>query len=227
VSIVRDRIQLHPVTWAFLPDTTIAHVRVSAFSQGAADDLKQALNEALQRKATGVILDLRNDPGGLLDEAVGAASQFLKNGNVLEEQDAQGHVTPVPVKPGGVALDVPMVVLINQGTASAAEIVAAALQDGHRAVLMGETTFGTGTVLNQFGLADHSALLLATEEWLTPSGHALWHHGVSPDVEVPLPSAASPLTPETERAMTLAQVEASNDAPLLRAMSSLERAVKS
>jgi carboxyl-terminal processing protease len=163
-------------------------------------------------------LDLRNDPGGLLDEAIGVASQFLKQGNVLLEKDAQGHVTPVPVKPDGQATDVPTVVLINAGTASAAEIVAGALQDAGRATVLGETSFGTGTVLNEFHLSDGSALLLATQEWLTPNGRVIWHQGITPDVPVALPRNATPLLPEAERGMTPAEVQNSGDEELLKAL---------
>jgi len=127
------------------------------------------------------------------------------------------------IQPGMGALDhpaprLPLVVLINQGTASAAEIVAGALQDAHRATLVGETTFGTGTVLNEFHLSDGSVLLLATEEWLTPNGRVIWHQGISPDVAVSLPSTTAPLFPEAERGMTPEPLRASGDEQLLRAL---------
>ena len=122
------------------------------------------------------------------------------------------------VKSKGVATDLPMVVLINAGTASAAEITSGALQDAHRATLVGETTFGTGTVLEQFHLSDGSALLLATEEWLTPAGRVIWHKGIAPDVSVSLPADTAPLLPEAEQGMTPDQLRASGDAQLLRAM---------
>jgi carboxyl-terminal processing protease len=175
---------------------------------------------------TGIILDLRNNPGGLLGEAVSVASQFLKNGNVLLEKDAQGKTTPVAVQPHGPVTDLPMVVLINGGTANAAEILAGALQDAHRATVLGETTFGTGTVLTEFRLSDGSALLLATEEWLTPAGRVIWHHGISPDVITALPRDAIPLLPEPERGMTAAQLRASGDVQLLRALDLLSQPSK-
>jgi carboxyl-terminal processing protease len=206
------------VTWQQLPGTTIAHLRITAFSQGISQELQKALTDIQKQGMTAVILDLRNDPGGLLDEAVNTASQFLSSGNVLEEKNAQGRITPVPVKPKGMATDLPMVVLINGGTASAAEITAGALQDAHRATLVGETTFGTGTVLNEFHLSDGSALLLATEEWLTPAGRVIWHKGIAPDVTVSLPANTAPLIPEAERGMTTDQLHASGDEQLLRAM---------
>ncbi len=224
VTLVRAKIQLQNVTWQRLPGTSLAHLRVAAFSQGVTDDLKKALAEIQSQGLTGVVLDLRNDPGGLLDESVGTASQFLSSGNVLLEKDANGHTQPVAVKSGGAATQMPMVVLINSGTASAAEIVAGALQDAHRATLEGETTFGTGTVLRDFPLSDGSALLLATQEWLTPNGRVIWHKGIAPDVVVPLATDATPLVPEAEQGMTAAQLQASNDAQLLRAINLLAQA---
>jgi carboxyl-terminal processing protease len=218
VTLTRARIALHNVTWTPVPGTTIAHVRIAAFSQGVSQDLERALQAIRQQGMTGVILDLRNDPGGLLDEAIGVTSQFLDSGDVLLEKNAQGEVKPVPVKSGGVATHMPLVVLINGGTASAAEITAGALQDAHRAALVGETTFGTGTVLNEFALSDSSVLLLATEEWLTPAGRVIWHHGILPDVQVGLAQAAIPLTPEAEKEMTPTEWQAAHDEQLQRAL---------
>jgi carboxyl-terminal processing protease len=218
VTLVRARIAMQNVTWHQLPGTTIAHLRIAAFSQGVSNDLQKALTEIKAQGMTGIILDLRSDPGGLLDEVINVASEFLKSGDVLLEKDAQGKITPVPVQPESVVTDLPMVVLINGGTASAAEILAGALQDAHRATLEGETTFGTGTVLSQFRLSDGSALLLATQEWLTPAGRVIWHHGISPDVTSSLGINATPLLPEGEAGMTAAQLQASGDTQLLRAL---------
>ena len=218
VTMTRARIALHNVTWQQVPGTSIAHVRIAEFSKGISQDLQQALAEIKNRKLTGVILDLRNDPGGLLDEAVGVVSQFVAAGNVLEEQGASGKITPIPVDHQYPVTALPMVVLINHGSASAAEITAGALQDAGRATLIGETTFGTGTVLNDFNLPDGSALLLAVQEWLTPKGRVIWHHGITPDDQVSLPANAHLLLPEAERSMTPDKVRGSDDAPLLRAL---------
>jgi len=193
-------------------------VRMVAFSQGVTDDLKAALQEIQEQGASAIVLDLRNNPGGLLDEAIGTASQFLSSGNALLVRDAEGNTTPMPVKPGGLAVEIPMVVLINQGTASAAEIVSGALQDAGRARLVGETTFGTGTVLNEMALSDGSALLLATQEWLTPAGRVIWHEGIAPDVEVSLAEDGSQLVPDSVRDLTEEQLKAGGDAQLLRAI---------
>jgi carboxyl-terminal processing protease len=218
VTLVRARITVNNVTWHQLPGTSIAHVRIAAFSQGVTDDLKKSLTDIQNQGLTGVILDLRNNPGGLLSEAIGTASQFLISGNVLLEKNAQGTTTPVSIESGGVAPTIPMEALINSGTASAAEIVAGALQDAKRAELIGETTFGTGTVLNEFQLSDGSVLLLATEEWLTPDGHTIWHQGLSPNVSVTLPQGVSPLMPSAEEGMTPAQLQSSQDTQLLQAL---------
>jgi carboxyl-terminal processing protease len=223
VTITRAHILLHNVTWNMLPGTTIAHVRIAAFSNSVSDDLIKTLGEINNQKATGLVLDLRNNPGGLLDEAVAVTSQFLKNGYVLQEKNASGEVKKIAVKSGGLATDIPMEVLINQGTASAAEIVSGALQDSGRAKLIGETTFGTGTVLNQFNLSDGSAILLATEEWLTPNGRVIWHQGIAPDIKITLSTNTTLLTPEEEKGMTQSQLQNSGDSQLLGAIQLLEK----
>ncbi len=218
LTLTRARITMNNVTWQRLPGTTIAHLRLAGFSQGVSRELQQALTAMQQQGVTGIILDLRNNPGGLLNEAVNTASQFLSSGDVLLEQDAQGQVTHVAARRGGVATQLPMVVLVNNGSASAAEIVAGALQDAKRAPVIGETTFGTGTVLSEFSLSDGSALMLAIEEWLTPNGRVIWHKGILPDQVIALPSSADALTPESERDMSAAQLQASSDTQLLQAL---------
>jgi carboxyl-terminal processing protease len=218
VTLTRAKITLQNVTWQRVPGTTIADVRIVAFSQGVSAELHQALLDIQQQGMTGIVLDLRDDPGGLLDESIGVASQFLSGGNVLLEKDVHGKITPVPIEKKYAVTTLPMVVIINNGTASAAEITTGALQDAHRAKLVGETTFGTGTVLNQFSLSDGSALLLATQEWLTPDGHTIWHQGITPDVTVALPSNVSLVYPDAMKTMTAAQLQASGDTQLLRAL---------
>jgi carboxyl-terminal processing protease len=214
------------VTWTMLPGTKIADIRIAGFSKGVTADLQKVLQQAQAQGATGIILDLRNDPGGLLDEAVGVTSQFLGSGNALLVKDANGNEKPIPVDPGGQALSIPMVVLINQGTASAAEIVSGALQDAHRATIIGETTFGTGTVLNGFPLSDGSQILLATEEWLTPNGRVIWHKGIAPDVAVSLDNTVSPFVPEGAQGMTATQLQNSQDTQLLKAIDLLSQGKK-
>jgi carboxyl-terminal processing protease len=218
ITIIRARVTLRNVTWKQLPGTTVAHLRIVTFSKGVTKKLRETLFTIQGEKLTGLILDLRNNPGGLYDEAVSTASQFLKSGNVLLEKNALAKIRPVPVQPAGVATALPMVVLINGGTSSGAEIVAGALQDARRAKLVGEKTFGTGTVLQTFPLSDGSALMLAVEEWLTPDGHVIWHHGITPDVVIPLPPEATLLLPATERELTAEKLRESGDVQLLRGL---------
>jgi carboxyl-terminal processing protease len=221
VAITRAKINVQNITWIMLPGTTIADIRIAGFSQGVTNDLRTALKQIQAQGATGIVLDLRNNPGGLLDEAIGVTSQFLGSGNVLLVKNAQGQQQAIQVKPGGLAVNIPMVVLVNQGSASAAEIVTGALQDAHRATVIGETTFGTGTVLNGFPLSDGSQILLATEEWLTPNGRVIWHKGLAPDVQVSLASTVTLFVPEAGKGMTAAQLQSSQDAQLLKAINKL------
>ena len=218
LTIVRAAIKLNSVTWQRLPGTEVADVRIASFSDDVSDDLRKALSEIREQRLRGLILDLRNNPGGVLTEAVAVASQFLTHGNVLLVKDARGKATPIAVQPGALATNMPMVVLINGGSASAAEIVAGALRDARRAVLVGETTFGTGTVLNEFPLTGGSALLLAVQEWLTPSGHSFWHKGIAPNLAVRMPANVSLLSPEAVRNMTPQELQSSDDKQLLRAL---------
>jgi len=222
VTVERASIKLKNVTWHLLPGTDIAHLRIAMFSDGVAGDLRKALGDLRRAGAKKLILDLRNNPGGALDEAVGTASQFLTSGNVLWEKDAASKLTAVPVEPGGVAPDLPMAVLVNGISASDSEIVAGALRDAHRAILVGDKTFGTGTVLSQFQLDDGSELLLAVEQWLTPNLHSFWHKGLDPDIRVPMP-ATMILQPTAETDLSEAEIRSSGDVQLLRAIECLSK----
>lgn len=223
IRVQRATIKLNNVSWQLLPGTDIAHVRIAMFSEGEAADLRNALLALQKAGAKKVILDVRNNPGGALDEAIGTASQFLSSGNVLWEKDATGRIAPIPVQPGGVATNVPLAVLINGVSASDSEIVAGALHDGKRGVLIGEKTYGTGTVLSEFTLSDGSALLLAVEEWLTPNLRSFWHRGIEPDIRVPLRPPNAILTPSAEREMTAGDLRSSSDVQLLRAIDTLSK----
>jgi carboxyl-terminal processing protease len=131
----------------------------------------------------------------------------------------------VPVKPGGIAPDIPIVVLIDEGTASSSEIFAGAIQDHGRGKLVGAKTFGTGTVLQPFELSDHSEVLLAVSEWLTPNGRRIWHQGITPDVPVPLPPGAL-ILPEESGRMSHAELDRSSDKQLLKAIEQLGEQLK-
>jgi carboxyl-terminal processing protease len=224
VTMTRASITIRSVTWHQFPGTRVAHLRIAGFTEGVTRELKKALKKIHEQRLEGLILDLRNDPGGLFSEAVSTASQFLSGGNVLLEKNAAGQIKPVPVEKGGVAPHIPMVVLVNGGTASAAEIVSGALRDAGRARLVGETTFGTGTVLEEFPLSDGSALMLAIQEWLTPDGDTIWHKGIIPNFVVPLPEGVLPLFPEAERGKTPQALQDVKDTQLLKALNLVSQA---
>lgn len=225
LSIVRAEVAIETVSWSMVPGSTTAVLRLEQFTQGAADAFKAALGEIRDAGANRLVVDLRGNPGGYVDEAVVVASQFLSEGNVFVERDADGKETPHPVSPDGNALDLPLVVLIDGGTASSAEIVSGALQDAERGELIGVKTFGTGTVLGEFPLADGSALRVGTVEWLTPDGRRIWHEGIVPDVVVERPDDVRPVVPDDLRSMTAAQVDALGDPQLARALSVVASAV--
>jgi carboxyl-terminal processing protease len=218
LTIERADVPIDPVSWTIVPGSTTVLVRLEQFSSGAADDLIDALEDAREMGAERVVLDLRGNPGGYVNEAVGVASQFLSSGLVYIERDAQGNETRHDVTPGGVAHDLPLVVLVDGNTASSSEIVSGALQDADRGEIVGETTYGTGTVLGEFALSDGSALRVGTVEWLTPSGRRIWHEGIAPDVPVTLPDDVGPLLPDDVRLMTPAQVTTMGDTQLSRAL---------
>lgn len=222
VPIVRAEIVVAPATWAFVPGTKIADIHLSQFSQGAADGVRSALTEALAHGAEGVVLDMRGNPGGLVDQAVDVANLFLpESATIYGQQDRSGTRTEVTATGEPLAADLPLVVLADYGSASAAEIVAAALQDNGRAEVVGERTFGTGTVLNLFPLSDGSAILLGVIEWLTPKGDGIFDVGITPDIEVKLPADGVPAEPSDLRDQTRKQFRQGSDTQLQRAVRSL------
>ena len=223
-TMKRAEIQVPSVVSYYIAQDHIAHIQITQFSEGASDQLKSALNKAKQEGAKSIILDLRDDPGGYLQEAINVASDFIGKGNVLLEQDSSGQRTPQPVNGHPLDTTIPIVVLTNNNTASAAEIVSGALKDNHRAIIMGVKTFGTGTVLDEFDLSDGSAILLGTSEWLTPDGQFIRDKGIQPNIEVNLNANVSPVTPSTESQgnFTLKQILSSGDTQLVGAIKYLE-----
>jgi carboxyl-terminal processing protease len=218
VSLVRADVPIQPVSWTLVPGTTTALIQLEQFSNGAADDTVEALKAARAAGANRIVLDLRGNPGGYVNEAVGVASQFLSSGLVYIERNAADERTEHAVSPGGVGTDLPVVVVVDGNTASSAEIVSGALQDAGRATVVGETTFGTGTVLGEFDLSDGSALRVGTVEWLTPEGRRIWHEGIAPDVSIALPEGVEPLSPDDVARLTAAAVGSIDDAQLAKAL---------
>jgi carboxyl-terminal processing protease len=217
-DIVRADVPIDPVSWSIVPGTTTALIRLEQFSNGAADQVVEALRTAREQGADRVVLDLRSNPGGYVNEAVGIASQFLREGVVYIERNADGDETRNEVSPEGVWRDSPVVVLVDENTASSSEIVSGALQDAGRAQVVGQTTFGTGTVLGEFLLSDGSALRVGTVEWLTPSGRRIWHEGIAPDVEVERPEDIEPVVPTDLEDMTAQEAASIDDPQVARAL---------
>lgn len=217
LHLIRKKIKIAPVSWIMLPGQ-VALIRLSEFTNGATDGIKQALKDAKAQGATSMILDLRSNPGGLVFEAIGVASQFLPEGTpIYQFQERDQAARTIKTTGIGEGTDLPMVVLTDGGTASSAEIVASALQDSGRAKLFGETTFGTGTVLTPTTLDDGSIVLLGTGLWLTPKGKQIWHVGVTPDTEVELPAAVDAYRPAPGAISSETELKATGDSQLLAA----------
>ena len=190
ITVTRGKIEIDSVTWQRIPETDFVYLQISQFAADTGNELQEAL-KAIQDEAdagntvAGILLDLRNNPGGYLAQALRVNSQFLEKGKViLHERDADGKLRTYKAVGSGLARTIPLVVMINEGTASAGEITAGALQENGRARLIGETTTGTGTVLQPFTLSDGSVLRLGVTNWLTPDENLIKNVGVKPDVEV-------------------------------------------
>jgi carboxyl-terminal processing protease len=218
VTIVRRKFDLPLISWSMVPGRAVALIRLDQFATGATTAMRDAITRARADGATAIVLDLRANPGGYVNEAVGITSQFIAEGAVYRSIDAGGGEKDVPVEAGGLATDLPIVVLADGDTASSAEIVTGAIQDAKRGRVVGVKTFGTGTVLGRFDLADGSSLRIGVERWLTRGGRPIWHEGLQPDVVVTLPDDAQPLRPDDLRDLTAAQLATSTDAQLLKAL---------
>ncbi len=227
IVITRGRIELDSVGWTMIPGTNLAYVQITQFAENTGQELEDALREieSLRQKGEsvdGVVLDLRNNPGGYVREAINVGSQLLPKGAIiLQEKDAKGKVNSYRSRGTGYGRTLPIVVLINKGTASAGEIIAGALQENGRASLVGETTFGTGTVLNQFNLSDGSAILLGVTNWLTPKGNLIKGQGITPDIEEELPASVIQLNVRRLSALDVEELATTEDIQLLKAIEQL------
>ena len=223
VTCTRAKLDVPLVSWAFAPGTKNAVIRLESFSSGAATAVKAALEEALGQGAVGVVLDLRHNPGGYVNEPVETASQFLESGVVYRSVDRSGTETPHEVLGNPLAPDLPLVLLVDDQTASSAEILTGALQDAGRARVVGVKTYGTGTVVNTFPLADGGALTIGTERWLTPNGRAIWREGLVPDEVVQLTTGSALVVPNDFATLGSGGLAATGDAQLKAALAALDR----
>jgi len=181
--LIRQIINIPSVEWKMLKEApTVGYIRLNQFSSHSDQEMSEALKEVSKNKAQGLILDLRDNPGGDLNVAVSIADMFMEEGNIVIIQDAKGNQRKFEAKAGSVTL--PMVVLINEGSASASEILAGALKDHRLAQLVGEKSFGKGLVQTIFPLRGGDALKLTTDKYLTPAGTDINKIGIQPDFVV-------------------------------------------
>ena len=185
ITVVRDTIPLDSVLVRSRPEDRFAHIRLSTFYANTAEELAQAIREAQNNGAEGLILDVRDNPGGLLSSVIDVTSMFLEDGSlILYELDGEGDRDNHMARRAGEFADIPLVVLANGYSASASEIVVGALQDHGRAPVVGSTTFGKGSVNILRRLSNGGGLYMTIAKWYTPNGRLIEGNGVEPDHEV-------------------------------------------
>ena len=187
LTIKREEIKIQSVK-SEIKEDAISYIRISSFSEdidkNISDAIKKAKNE-LKDKLLGVVIDVRNNPGGLLDQAVEVSDLFLDKGEIVSTRSRnEADTVKFLAKEGDIARGLPIVVIINEGSASASEILAGALQDHHRAIILGEKSFGKGSVQTVIPLGNHGAMRLTTARYYTPSGRSIQAKGIEPDIEV-------------------------------------------
>jgi carboxyl-terminal processing protease len=227
VILVRAQIAPPTAVGYTISDLNIAHIQLLDFSANADDELKKAIRDAQSQQVKGIILDLRGNGGGYLDQAVNVTSEFVpagpdKNVMILKTRTSRDVLK---VKAGGLATTTPLVVLVDNNTASAAEITAGAIAiDRPDVQTVGVTTYGTGTVLEPKTLADGSTLILGTGEWRLPNDTSIYHVGYQPQNVVTLPKDVVAFTPLTANGdlTTSADIKAANDTQLLKAIALMQ-----
>ncbi len=205
VELAREKYPLPTVEWKMLPDTTFGYIKVTMETGETANEFAKALDNLKSQKMTGLVLDLRNNPGGLFpDPVLDITGQFLKNNDVvLYEKYRDGTEKDFRAGSRRGATEIPLAILVNSGTASAAEIIAGALKDYKRGVLIGEPTYGKGSVQVIRNLSDGAALHITVATWWTPKRTPLDGKGLEPDIAIPLTddSIKKKLDPQLQRAI--------------------------
>ncbi len=204
VELTRQEINIPTVQYRMLENTPFGYIQVTLESADTSKEFERALNEVKKNSPKGIVLDLRNNPGGLFpDPALDIVGQFLPNVPVVTEKYRDGTQKTYNARTASGARDIPFVVLVNSGTASAAEIIAGAFLDSGKTMLIGEKTFGKGSVQGLYPLSDKSVLHITTAKWLTPNGTEIDGVGLKPNIQIPLTpeDAGKGLDPQLERAI--------------------------
>lgn len=206
IPIVRDEITVDSVKYS-MKDNHVAVIEISMFNEDTSSLFAKAAENAIQDGATSIVLDLRNNPGGLLDSAIDLAGYWIPRGGTAVIEDVRGERTEYPTSGSGSLRDIPAVVLVNGGSASASEILAGALQDAKEATVVGEQTFGKGSVQEYHGLPDGGAIKITVARWLTPLGRSIDKEGITPDEIVPftLDDAHAKRDPQFDAAINILQ----------------------
>ncbi len=187
VTLKREEIKIHSVKTEIKNDN-ILYIRISSFAEENDKEIIKAVKDAqkkLKNKLAGIVIDVRNNPGGLLDQAVAVSDLFLDKGEIVSTRSRNEEDTvKYTAQTGDIAAGLPMVVIINEGSASASEILAGALQDHHRAIVIGEKSFGKGSVQTVIPLGEYGAMRITTARYYTPSGRSIQAKGIEPDILV-------------------------------------------
>ncbi|MED3714625.1 S41 family peptidase [Neobacillus thermocopriae] len=219
VPIIRDEIPIETV-YGEMVDDRIAKVQITSFSTNTTKELTDKLNELKSKGMQGLVLDLRQNPGGLLDQAINISSMFVPKGKIIvKEQDRNGKVKEIASQNDGNP-GFPLVVLIDKGSASASEILAAAVKESAGVPLVGEKSFGKGTVQTAADFSDGSNIKYTIAKWLTPNGNWIHKKGIKPDMEVALPEYANLpiINPEKELTLSTSSTEVQTAQKMLKAL---------
>ncbi len=201
---MRARITIPSIESRMLEEENIGYIALYTFGEDSAEDLELALRQLLAEEPVGIILDLRDNGGGYVDTAIEVISQFIGSGVVMIERLGTGEEIKFDALPGGLATEIPLVVLVNNGSASASEITAGAIQDYQRGKIVGTTTYGKGSVQNWIPLDnDQGAVKVTIARWLTPNGRLIHEVGLTPDfiVEITEEDIEAEIDPQLEKAI--------------------------
>jgi carboxyl-terminal processing protease len=209
-ELIREKIELANVSSRIVEDG-IGYIHLHTFGERTSQDTKKEVEELIKKGVKGLIIDLRNNPGGLLNEAVLTTSLFIEDGVIVKVKSRDGKEEVYKAVHGihgiGKAYNLPLVVLVNKGSASASEIFAGAIRDNKRGVLVGEKTFGKGSVQNMIPLSNGAGLILTTAKYFTPNGESIHERGITPDVVVKGSNDFREKDPQLEKAIEVLKKE--------------------